>query len=180
MQYSEYYGLWLPEGKEFFSKDHANRNMEAIDTLLKEFNNAKIGTDKISKNFTTGDWEQIAAAPLVKQLYEENQSLKSRISTLETGAFGRERYSNIYIGQAHTYTDLNGQYLMVFSQNGAWKTLCGLAFANIVAYDNGCVVHPICGGVFDNITITTSANTITIEGKTSMGANTTVRFYELK
>ena len=134
----------------------------------------------IANNFLTDNENMAAAAPLVKQLYEENQSLKSRISTLESGAFARERYSNIYIGQTHTYTDLNGQYLMVFSQNGAWKTLCGLAFANIVAYDNGCVVHPICGGVFDRITITTSANTITIEGNADMGANTTVRFYKLK
>ena len=134
----------------------------------------------IANNFLTDNENMAAAAPLVKQLYEENQSLKSRISTLESGTFARERYSNIYVGQTHTYTDLNGQYLMVFSQNGAWKTLCGLAFANIVAYDNGCVVHPICGGVFERITITTSANTITIEGNADMGANTTVRFYKLK
>ena len=39
--------------------------------------------EHISKNFITEDWSQIAAAPLVKQLYEENQNLKARIDKIQ-------------------------------------------------------------------------------------------------
>ena len=37
----------------------------------------------IAKNFTTEDENMAAAAPLVKQLYEENQSLKARIDKIQ-------------------------------------------------------------------------------------------------
>ena len=42
-----------------------------------------ITSDHVAKNFTTEDWSQIAAAPLVKQLYEENQNLKARIDKIQ-------------------------------------------------------------------------------------------------
>lgn len=38
----------------------------------------------LASNFTTENWKMGAAAPLVKQLYEENQSLKEEISTLNS------------------------------------------------------------------------------------------------
>lgn len=42
-----------------------------------------ITSEHISKNFTTEDWSQIAAAPLVKQLYEKNQDLESKITKIQ-------------------------------------------------------------------------------------------------
>lgn len=111
MQYSKYYGLWLPEGAEFFSKDHANHNMEAVDTLLKDFDDAKIGMDKVSKNFTTEDWGQIAAAPLVKQLYEENQSLKEQVSALNK-KFSQDHEDIVTINtvESNSITNVAGGY----------------------------------------------------------------------
>lgn len=41
-------------------------------------------SEHIANNFVTTDQTMIAAAPLVKQLYEENQSLKEQISALNT------------------------------------------------------------------------------------------------
>lgn len=38
----------------------------------------------LASNFTTENWKMGAAAPLVKQLYEENQSLREEISTLNS------------------------------------------------------------------------------------------------
>ncbi len=45
-----------------------------------------ITSEHISKNFTTEDWSQIAAAPLVKQLYEKIQDLESKITKIQNQA----------------------------------------------------------------------------------------------
>lgn len=177
MQYSEYYGLWLPEGSEFFSKDHSNHNMEAIDTLLKEFDDTKIGTDKISKNFTTEDWGQVAAAPLIKQLYEENQSLKQQLNNKK---FAYEKESYVSANSTLQLELSKGMYIITFGQGGAWD-ITGMAFAVMTDMQQSSVCYKVCGSAMflEKMDIVLNASSKTINITNGNGANVTLRIYSI-
>ena len=80
----------------------------------------KIDKKSISNNFTTSDETMIAAAPLVKQLYEENQSLKEEINTLNSN---KVSFIALNDGDANNLTDTAIYWLNLWGGTSSWSNL---------------------------------------------------------
>lgn len=89
----------------------------------------------LASNFTTEDWKMGAAAPLVKQLYEENQSLKEQVSTLNSNSSGIKKQLNagesayIYIDDG----DWHGGIVLI----SVWKETANLRGIYMAQPGNG-------------------------------------------
>lgn len=140
--------------------------------------------EHISQNFTTEDWGQIAAAPLVKQLYEENQSLKQQLNntntTLSNKKFTYEKET--YVSANNTLqTELaKGMYVITFSQQGAWD-ITGMAFAVMTDTQGSSVCYKICGSAMflEKMDIALNASDKTMTITNGNGANVVLRIYSI-
>lgn len=131
----------------------------------------------IAKNFTTEDENMAAAAPLVKQLYEENQSLKQQLNNKK---FAYEKESYVSANSTLQLELSKGMYIITFGQGGAWD-ITGMAFAVMTDMQQSSVCYKVCGSVMflEKMDIVLNASSKTINITNGNGANVTLRIYSI-